>query len=88
MEVNDQLHKLAALSTREENPVLVQREDGLVPQRVWMFWVREISFASTGIRTQDRPDSSPASVSTELMKNVNVGKFNEDQICKTNFGTP
>jgi len=38
--------------------------------------LREISIASTGIRTQDRPDSSPVSIATALMENDNVGKFN------------
>ena len=44
------------------------------------FGLREISTASTGIRTEDRPERSPVSIPTALMKNGNVGNINEGQM--------
>jgi len=76
MEVNYQFHKLAALSPWEENPVLVQREAGWAPKKVWNFGLREISTASTGTRTKDRPERSPVSIPTTKMINGKAGNIN------------
>ena len=78
----------SSLSPRKENPVLVEYEAGWAPETVWTFWGREKSLTSAGIRTQDRTDRSPVSIPTELLRSGNVGKFNEEQYCKTNLGTP
>jgi hypothetical protein len=76
MKVNDQRHKLATLSVRKMNPVLLECEAGWALETVWRFWGREKSLTSAGVRTYDRPERSTVSVPTAIIKIVNVGKFN------------
>jgi hypothetical protein len=61
------LRERTAISTSYENP--------WAPQSVWVFWRKEISFASAGFRTPDRPVLGLVAISNKYIQPKKVEFF-------------